>query len=151
MNEEKRMLEIIPIDPNRRNEALELVLNVFMQFESPDYSPEGVASFKAFLSDAVKITTLEFYGAYIDGSLAGVIATRNAGNHIALLFVDGRWHRQGIGRKLFEEALKHSTLDTITVNSSPYAVEVYKKLGFEATDPEQMVDGIRFTPMIYKK
>ena len=36
---------------------------------------------------------------------------------------------------------------TITVNSSPYAVDVYKKLGFVIEEDEQTVDGIRFTKM----
>ena len=36
------------------------------------------------------------------------------------------------------------------VNSSPYAVDVYHKLGFTDTDKEQMTNGIIYTPMIYK-
>ena len=36
-----------------------------------------------------------------------------------------------------------------TVHSSPYAVEVYRHLGFVPTDEEQTVDGLRFTPMQY--
>ncbi len=39
------------------------------------------------------------------------------------------------------------SLTEITVNSSPYAVEVYHKLGFKDTAVEQISDGIRFTPM----
>ena len=35
----------------------------------------------------------------------------------------------------------------MTVNSSAYAVAVYRKLGFEAVDTEQVVTGLRFTPM----
>ena len=38
-----------------------------------------------------------------------------------------------------------------TVHSSPYAVEVYRHLGFAATGPEQTVNGLRFTPMEYKR
>ena len=34
-----------------------------------------------------------------------------------------------------------------TVNSSPYAHVVYKYLGFEDTDTEQCIKGIRFYPM----
>ena len=37
-----------------------------------------------------------------------------------------------------------------TVNSSPYAVEVYRHLGFEEMDQEQTVNGIRFIPMKYE-
>ena len=38
-----------------------------------------------------------------------------------------------------------------TVNSSPYAVEVYRHLGFVATDAEQCTDGLRYTPMRFEK
>ena len=31
----------------------------------------------------------------------------------------------------------------------PYAVEIYRHLGFVPTDDEQSVDGLRFTPMQY--
>lgn len=37
--------------------------------------------------------------------------------------------------------------EIMTVNSSPYAVPVYEKLGFHATGSEQTVNGLRFTPM----
>lgn len=33
------------------------------------------------------------------------------------------------------------------MHSSPYAVEVYRHLGFAPTDTEQTVNGLRFTPM----
>ena len=39
--------------------------------------------------------------------------------------------------------------DVMTVNSSPFAVEIYQKLGFHALSGEQLADGIRFTPMKY--
>ena len=36
-----------------------------------------------------------------------------------------------------------------TVNSAPYAVDIYRHLGFAETGPEQTINGIRFTPMAY--
>ena len=76
-----------------------------------------------------------------------MLATRNEGKHIALFFVDARYQRQGIGRQLFESAKQAG----MTVNASPYAVEIYHKLGFVETDKEQVVNGLRFTPMEYGK
>lgn len=129
-----------------------LVTDVFMEFEAPDYSEDGV---KAFFDTAINnpdfMNNLAIYGAYVKNELVGVIATRSEGNHIALFFVDGAHHRQGIGRKLFETVLKNSTSNEITVNSSPYAKNIYHHLGFENTDVEQIVTGIRFVPMIYRK
>jgi GNAT superfamily N-acetyltransferase len=88
------------------------------------------------------IGALIFYGAFDGETLVGIIATRNAGNHIALFFVDGKYHRQGIGRELFKEVLRDNTTGEITVHSSPYAVEVYRHLGFIALDRERVTDGI---------
>lgn len=145
-------MDIKKISPSERNEAIDLVDTVFMNFEAPDYSEEGI---KAFRDTAIYnenfLNCLDIYGAYLDHQIIGIIATRNAGNHIALFFVDGKYHRQGIGRQLFHTVLENSTADEITVNSSPYAKEIYHHLGFIDTDVEQTVTGIRFIPMIYKK
>jgi GNAT superfamily N-acetyltransferase len=144
-------MRIEKINAENREKALTLVLSVFMQYEAPDYSENGIQTFTSFMNNKESITKLEMYGAFMNGEIAGVIATRSCGNHIALLFVDGKYHRQGIGRKLFETVVKESTGDKITVNSSPYAVDVYKKLGFIPDSDEQLADGIRYTPMTYMK
>ena len=112
---------------------------------------EGVNTFRDFINNREAINGLEIYGAYEKENIIGVIATRNEGNHIALLFVDGKHHRQGIGRKLFEVVLQNSTSEIVTVNSSPYAKGFYHRLGFVDTDQEQTKEGIRFTPMKHQK
>lgn len=53
----------------------------------------------------------------------------------------------GIGRLLFEQALAQAAGRVLTVNASPYAVEIYQHLGFLAVTEEQLMYGIRFTPM----
>ena len=63
--------------------------------------------------------------------------------------MDAAYHRRGIGRRLFEAMRRDHAQQVFTVNSSPYAVEVYRHLGFVPTDDEQSVDGLRFTPMQY--
>ena len=145
-------MEIKRIDSTDISVVVKLVTDVFMEFEAPDYSEEGV---KAYFDTAINnqdfMNNLAIYGAYINNSLVGAIATRNEGNHIALFFVDGAYHRQGIGRKLFEVVLENSTSHELTVNSSPYAKDVYRRLGFKDTDAEQIVTGIRFIPMTYTK
>jgi GNAT superfamily N-acetyltransferase len=145
-------LEIKQIGNCALTDVKKLVANVFMEFEAPDYSDEGI---KTFFNTAINnpdyMSSLVIYAAYQNKKMVGVIATRNNGNHIALFFVDGTYHRQGIGRKLFETVLKNTTLNEITVNSSPYAKDVYHHLGFQDTDEEQIVTGIRFIPMLYRK
>jgi|GEM_PF-728580 len=146
------MMVIRKIDENETKDALELVLRVFMQYEAPDYSDEGVETFKrTAIYNKDYIGSLSIYGAYENDAIVGVIATRNNGSHIALFFVDGRHHRKGIGKVLFQTVLDQGTADEITVHSSPYAKEIYHHLGFEDTAPEQITGGIRYIPMRYKR
>lgn len=145
-------MEIRQILEKDRAKALELVWNVFLQYESPDYSKEGIEAFyQSVIVNEDYINNIVMYGAFENNEIKGVIATRNKGNHVALFFVDGKYHKQGIGKSLFQKVLVESTGDEITVNSSPYAVEVYRHLGFCETDTEQIEDGIRYTPMKYQK
>ena len=94
---------------------------------------------------------MRFWGCYQNNALAGVIALRS-GQHISLLFVRERFHRLGIARKLMDVAVdavisEGPRIRAVTVNSSPYAVGFYKKVGFVPLGPEQKADGIRFTSM----
>ena len=127
--------------------ALLLVWQVFQQYEAPDYTQEGIAEFYKSIHDEKYLSELCWYGAFVQENLVGVIATRSAGAHIALLFVEGKYHRHGIGKQLYQAARAASHSNVMTVNSSPYAVPIYHKLGFKNTDSEQVVNGLRFTPM----
>ena len=139
-------MEIKEINDFQMKEALELVWKVFLEFEAPDYTKEGIAEFKKTIDDKTWIEKRKVLGAVDDDKIVGVIATFETSN-IALLFVDGNYHRKGIGRKLFETVKKQNDKGFFTVNSSPYAHEVYKHFGFYDTDAEQEVKGLRFIPM----
>lgn len=140
-------MQIRKIESNDRTKALDLVMQTFMQYEAPDYSNEGIETFRNSVYNEDYLNSITLYGAYEGDAIIGVIATRNHGNHIALFFVDGKYHRQGIGKRLFTLVLENSSSDEITVNSSPYAIEIYHHLGFVNTAPEQIENGIRYTPM----
>lgn len=131
--------------------AIDLIWDTFLQFEAPDYSEEGVQSFRDFIENEEIVEELEFWGAYDEGVLKGVIATNENRKHICCFFVKAQDQRKGIGRKLWDFLRENSPSNTITVNSSPYAVPVYHKLGFVDTDTEQLSDGMRYTPMKFEK
>jgi len=136
---------------------MDLIWRVFSEFEAPEYSEEGVAEFKAFIEPAfmknkMRHDGFRLWGAYEDKKLIGVIAIKPP-LHITLLFVDKDYHRQGIARRLFQTVIKNRKVvgdnKIMTVHSSRYAIEVYSHLGFRKIGDEQIVNGLRFTPMEY--
>ncbi len=140
-------MKIRTLQQDQHQEALDLALRVFMTYEAPDYTEEGIVNFGEFVSNKEKTSALAMYGAYQNGVLVGMGATRNGGRHISLLFVDSTFHGKGVGKQLVQTMLRKCPDSFITVNSSPYAVEIYKKMGFAAVDDELVNDGIRYTPM----
>ncbi len=130
-----------------------LIKEVFDQFMSGDYTEEGIANFYEFISPSSLRERLSsgnrFYTAEKDEIIAGVIEVRD-NSHIALFYVSGIFHGKGIGRSLFVHALKYIPPGTaITVNSSPFALPVYERLGFTRQLPAGMKDGMAFIPMKY--
>ena len=144
------------IEKEELQNTLNLVRIVFDEFEAPYYSEEGIISFYKFIdinnmSEQYSNGSLYFYGCFVNNIIVGMIAVKDF-VHISLLFVDKQYHKQGIARTLFDDVMKickekNSSLKTVTVNSSPYAIRFYHKLGFTDISSERTVDGIKFTPM----
>ncbi len=138
-------IEIAKLHRSRLQEAMDLVWETFVEFEAPEYSEEGILTFHNFICSERELESLEFFGAEIGGAVVGVLAMR--GDHISLFFVKEEVQNQGIGRALWEYFLGQCQAEEITVNSSPYVVPIYGRMGFQAVDEEQLTDGIRYTPM----
>ena len=135
------------IHEEEMKEALSLVWEVFLEFEAPDYTEQGIQEFKKCIDDEEWVKQRDYYGAFDENNkILGVIATKDL-THISLFFVDGKYHKQGIGRKLYEKVKSLNPGNFFTVYSSPYAHEIYKHIGFVDTNIEQVVNGLRFFPM----
>ncbi len=146
---------IRPMEPGEEDAVHSLVAGCFNSFIAPGYSQEGVDKFYEYVQpECIRLRSGDGHFllvAVADGVIAGIIEVRNY-DHVSLFFVDERCQGQGVGRSLFEAALElcrghDPALASLTVNSSPYAVPVYGKLGFRPVEPEKVVNGIRFTPM----
>lgn len=134
------------LSPEALPAAKALIWAVFCQFEAPEYSQEGIRSFRSVLEDDSRCQAMSFYGAYKEDELLGVLAMRRP-QHIGFFFVRADHHRQGIGRQLFETMRQDYAVQSFTVNAAPYGVPFYRRLGFVPTSTEQITDGIRYTPM----
>ncbi len=152
-------MQICKLQKNNLSQAIDLVQKVFDEFEAPEYSKMGIETFRHFigydnLCGMMQRKEMTFYGCFLESTLIGVGALRG-NQHISLLFVQKEYHRQGVARRLFRNMLlqcQNSNPDqkAMTVNASPYGVIAYEHLGFQKISEEQLRDGIRFTPMIYK-
>lgn len=146
--------EIREAKPDEWEDVMALAWRVFQKYEAKDYTEEGIRNFLDFISDngLRKMFLIHEYHLWIalDGNqIIGLISMRGK-HHISLLFVDDKYHKQGVGRALMERLwgfLRYRKEKICTVNSSPYAVGFYHKLGFKDLGPEQVDGGIRFTPM----
>ena len=126
-------MEIRRIQGGELPAAMDLCWRVFLEFEAPEYPPEGVEAFRAYLSDIEQVNHLTLFGAWEGQELLGVLAAEGS-------------------RLLFQAYLAEGGRGRITVHSSPYAVEVYRQLGFSPTAEEQLSpDGIRYTPMVWEQ
>ena len=130
--------------------ALDFAWKVFSEYESPVYSAEGTEEFWKSIHDPDYLRGIEYYGAYDEEKLVGEIGIRPDRGHICFFFVDGAYHCRGIGTDMFRYLLEAFPNSSITLNSAPYGLPFYRKLGFRETDSEQTVNGIRFTPMKYE-
>lgn len=146
------------MEAGQLKEALQLAWNVFSEYEAPEYAQEGIQEFQRYLSlpdmrERVETKRFLAWVCLAGEAIVGMLGASPApeGGHINLLFVDGSHHRKGIARALVEAMLSHyheqEVTGKITVNSSPYAVEAYGRLGFQKIKEEQTVNGIRFIPM----
>lgn len=143
------------LDIDEWDDAMSLAWRTFMKYDAQDYTQQGIESFKNFITDSIlyKMFINRAYlafGAFENGKIVGMITLRNE-NLISLLFVDSAYHKKGIGRALIhflcDYIVSEEGINLVRVNSSPYAVEFYHKLGFKDTDTEKVSDGISYTPM----
>lgn len=141
------------MEPGEEEQVAELIQEIFDQYIAADYTEQGIAEFGRFSSPqqiAKRRVSNLFLLAIEHGQPIGVIEMRDS--HICLLFVDRTYQGRGIATRLINTAFSlieenGGQVRVVTVNSSPYAVRIYQKLGFVATGDEQEVDGIRFIPM----
>lgn len=129
--------------------AKEIAWGEFLKYNADDYDADGIAEFEKSINDPEYMTFITPFGAYKNDELVGLIATRSEGSHIALFFVKSEYQGKGIGKKLFEYVCGLNKKDVITVNSSPYAMDIYQHLGFVPAGTEISINGLRFTPMQY--
>lgn len=135
-----------------------LILDAFTEFIANEYSDEGRAEFTRYVQPAALVERSQanhFVLLAVEQGQVAAVAEIRDNDHVALMFVDVRFQRRGIARKLLQQAIGLARpakpgLDRVTVNSSRFGVPIYEKLGFRQTGPERNVNGIVFIPMAHR-
>ncbi len=142
--------------PGEESEVCDLVKRVFDEFVAPDYSQEGIDEFFRYSQpDALAQRSQNNHFvllAVAEVRSVGMLEMRDY-KHVSMLFVEAAFQRRGISRALLWQALdegrKHKpNLSQVTVHAAPNSVRIYERLGFRAVNSEQLVNGMRFVPML---
>lgn len=149
------LIEIISYQKGQEAAIHQLIKKVYDEFVATDSNEEG----NTFFYDWIKPKNIakrqkkqvNLWVALSDSKIVGMIEIRD-NKYLSLLFVDKEYQRQGIATSLFREALKtcirrDPKMKKIHVHSSPFAIPVYKKMGFVPTDHILEENGIRYLPM----
>jgi GNAT superfamily N-acetyltransferase len=131
-----------------------LIYSLARKYITHEFTSDGAKNLLSSMkSEEIKkqITSgMKYHLAEIDGQLVGVVGVRD-NRHLYHLFVDEEHQKQGIAKELWCVALELCLLKgnpgTFTVNSSKYALPVYKKLGFVVKSVPQENNGVIYIPM----
>jgi GNAT superfamily N-acetyltransferase len=145
---------IRPLDAADLPACARLLRASALEFIVHESSVEGACTFLRENDEAgmrAYVAAGHVYHVAVDGGeIAGFISIRD-NSHVFHMFVDKRWHGQGLARRLWEVAraasLARGGSGSFTVNASNHAVPVYTALGFERTAPTQCLKGLYFNPM----
>jgi len=140
--------------PGDSKDISELISGLSDRFITDAFSPTGREHLLSTMTpQAIEKfiqTGYRYHIAEMNGSLVGVVAVRD-NKHLYHLFVAEEYQRQGIAKKLWqlamEECLANGNTEEFTVNSSEYAQDVYKRLGFVARPGPRVKEGVVFFPM----
>jgi GNAT superfamily N-acetyltransferase len=134
--------------------VVQMISETFTRFNAPDATPEGARWFLESLKNTHNIRTRFLqspicYVACRGSRIVGMVRGRTT-TGLNTLFVDGRYHGKGIGRRLVErferDAAKTGT-KVIKLGATMHAVPFYTRMGFKKTTGVRNHHGIKVQPM----
>ena len=132
----------------------DLIRPLAEKYIAGDFSPEGARTLLDSMAPAAIAGYIEsgyrYHVAEQDGAIVGAVAVRD-NRHVYHLFVAEAFQGRGLARRLWHVARHACGHDgnsgEFTVNSSRFAVEMYRKFGFVETGPTETKSGVTYVPM----
>jgi GNAT superfamily N-acetyltransferase len=147
-------INIRAMEPADIEDSFNLIPSVASDFLFPTYSEEGKREFKAKLGQIKSRLADKKYISFVaedSGKIIGIVqgSIREGHASLGLLFVDRRYHRNGVGTGLMEMAENQfrKEADVVKLSSSIYALEFYQRIGYAKTTGLRSKKGIVYYPM----
>ena len=152
------MPEVAPAGPSDLPAAARLIDAGFRQSLAATYELAGRVAFRMYVGEPALASRLSqgvlALVAREAGSVVGYAEVQGRGrvpagrDHLSLLFVDPAWQRRGVARALLADILARLRRlprppAELTVDAAPSALAAYRRLGFTATGPEVVRQGVR--------
>ena len=154
MREPPEYLEYRLMRHGEETEVCDLVMRVFDEFIAPHFSREGVQRFSNYADPRLFLRRSQWNHfilvATAQKGIVGMIEVREV-RHITMFFVEKEFQGAGVGKELLRRALaiclkRKPKLSKITANSSPNAVRIYERLGFQH-EMNESNSSTKFAPM----
>jgi N-acetylglutamate synthase-like GNAT family acetyltransferase len=132
----------------------DLIRPLAQRYIAHEFPPEGAANLLASMdAEAIEgylASRYEYHVAEDNGVLVGVVGVRD-NSHVYHLFVADDFRGRGVARRLWRVAhdacRRAGNVGEFTVNSSRFAVGMYRKFGFLETGPPETKGGVTSIPM----
>jgi GNAT superfamily N-acetyltransferase len=148
------------LELDRLEEASALMHRAFLRYNAEGCTDESirvfknltsVETFREFLEAREKIEKFFNMWVCIDKDSNEIIGALSAYyDRLDNLFVDERYHKCGIAKRLFEMMLEYFNPAIINVAASLYAAPFYRKIGFADEREEVINKGMKVIMMTYR-
>jgi GNAT superfamily N-acetyltransferase len=135
--------------------AISELIGNLTHFYTAHPNARGAEEFFAMLTpEAIRSYILapnySYFVGHIGKELVGVSSIRD-NKHLFHFFVAKKFHNMGYGKQLWrtamKDALQKGNPGEFTVNSSLYALPIYRSFGFLPEDGESELMGVAYVPM----
>ena len=150
------MVVIRKYSPRDMRQVAELIHKTFSKYNFNEGTPEAIQTYldkydsekmgEKQVRERLESTNI-FFVAVENKKIVGMV--RGIKGRLVNLFVDGKYHGKGIGKKLMQnfEEKGFDERNAIKVKSSIFAVSFYTSIGFKKTTGQRNMRGLFVQPM----
>jgi GNAT superfamily N-acetyltransferase len=150
------MVIIRKYSPKDMLAVAKLIRKTFSKYNSNEGTPEAIQAYidkydpkqmgEKQVRERLESTKI-FFVAVENKRIIGMV--RGKKGKLVNLFVDGKYHEKGIGKKLMKkfEEKGYDERNAINIKASIFAVPFYEKLGFKKTTGQRNMRGLIVQPM----